>query len=76
VFEQRAGPAIHGRRTTWRQHHYIIFAPKWQWPKAVAKSVLLPGIAERRFGVSPYTQLAEPVINDPADSQRQCNPNP
>jgi len=69
VFEQRAGPAIHGRRTTWRQHHYIILSPNWQWLKAVAKSVLLPGIAEGRPGVSPYTQLAKPVLNDLSDSQ-------
>ena len=29
--------------------------------QAIAKSVLLPGIADRRLGGSLYTQLAEPV---------------
>ncbi len=35
----------------------------------LAKSVLLPGIAERRLGLSRHTQLAEPVLGDSSGSQ-------
>jgi len=46
---------------------------KSQAVRVVAKSVLLPGIFERRLGVSLYTQPAGPVLGAPAVVQRLCN---